>query len=81
MIRPSSSSFGQKKTPTGISKLIAVMRCDLNLTNFKFIKGYYPLAVVGHYLSTHPSPSPHDMDLLRRWLILSVVSGRYHERS
>ena len=70
-----------EKTSAGISKLIEVMRADLNLTNFKFIKSYYPLAVVGHYLSTHSNPAPHDVDLLRQWLILSVVSGHYHERS
>lgn len=70
-----------EKTSAGITKLIEVMRSGLSLTNFKFIKGYYPLAVVGHYLSTHPDPTSRDMDLLRRWLILSIVSGRYHERS
>ncbi|MGJ0394126.1 MAG: hypothetical protein ACR650_15495 [Methylocystis sp.] len=73
--------YSWKKTTTGISKLIEVMRHDLKLTNFKFVKGYYPLAVAGNYLSTHPSPSMRDMDLLRRWIILSIVSGRYHERS
>src|SRR5208337_2625139 len=57
-----------------------VMR-SLDLINFKFIKGHYPLAVVGHYLSTHPDPSPSDMNLLRQWLMLSVVSGRYYERA
>jgi hypothetical protein len=70
-----------ENTSTGISKLIEVMRRNLSLTNFRFIKGYYPLAVAGHYLSTHPHPSARDMDLLRQWLMLSVVSGRYHERS
>jgi hypothetical protein len=69
-----------EKTSAGIGKLIELMRSDLNLTNFKFIKGYYPLAVVGHYLSTHPNPSPREMDQLLRWLILSIVPGRYHER-
>jgi hypothetical protein len=70
-----------ERTSAGMTRLIEVMRSDLNLTNFKFIKGYYPLAVVGHYLSTHPNPSPRELALLRQWLILSVVSGRYHERS
>jgi hypothetical protein len=70
-----------EKTAFGVSKLIDVMRNDLDLTNFKFIKSYYPLAVVSHYLATHPSPSSREMDLLRRWLILTVVSGRYHVRS
>jgi hypothetical protein len=81
LAKPDHYERSWEKTSAGISKLIEMMRCDLNLTNFKFIKGYYPLAVVGHYLSTRPSPDPHDMDLLRRWLILSVVSGRYHERA
>ena len=51
------------------------MRRDLDLTNFRFVKVIYPLTVVAHYLSTHPNPTSAEMDLLRRWLILSIVSA------
>ena len=70
-----------EKTASGITKLIDVMRCDLDLTNFKFVRGHYPLAVAAHYLSTHQNPSSAEMELLRQWLILSIVSGRYHVRA
>lgn len=67
-------------TEKGIGALIDIMRSELDLTNFKFIKAYYPLAVVAHYLATHET-GPKDRDELKRWLILSLVSGRYHERA
>jgi hypothetical protein len=65
----------------GITQLIEMMKQDLDLTNFRFIKAYYPLAVVAHYLATHPSVSAKERDALQRWLVLSLVAGRYHERA
>jgi hypothetical protein len=56
------------------------MREDLDLTNFKFVKAYYPLAVVAHYLTTHADVPAVDRSALVRWLILALVSGRYAER-
>lgn len=69
------------RTEHGISRLIEIMQRDLDLTNFQFIKAYYPLQVVAHYLASHAEPSDEDIRSLRRWLILSLVSGRYHERA
>ncbi|OGW15034.1 MAG: hypothetical protein A3G93_07975 [Nitrospinae bacterium RIFCSPLOWO2_12_FULL_45_22] len=67
------------RTERGISSLIEIMQRDLDLTNFQFIKAYYPLQVVAHYLASHDEPSDEEIKSLRRWLILSLVSGRYHE--
>jgi len=69
-----------KKTEAGISDLIEMMRTALDLTNFQFVRVSYPLAVVAHFLANHPSASKEDRDALRRWLILSLITGRYHER-
>jgi hypothetical protein len=69
------------ETERGISRLIEMMRRELDLTNFRFIKAYYPLAVSAHYLATHPSPSAEEMQALMRWLVLSLVTGRYHDRA
>jgi hypothetical protein len=69
-----------KKTENGISDLIGMMRTSLDLTNFQFVKVSYPLAVVGHFLANHPCATHEERDALRRWLILSLVAGRYHER-
>src|SRR5262249_35611377 len=46
-----------------------------------FIRGHYPLAVAAHYWATHPSPSSEEQQALKRWLVLALVTGRYHERS
>lgn len=70
-----------KRTSDGIEALIKIMQNDLGLTNFQFIKSYYPLAVVAHYLATHSTPKKSDRSMLLRWLLLSLVSGRYHERA
>jgi hypothetical protein len=70
-----------QKTIGGLKQLIEIMRKDLDVTNFKFIKAYYPLAVTAHYLATHPAPLQADQTALVRWLILALVSGRYAERA
>jgi hypothetical protein len=80
LARPELYEESWKKTEGGISDLIEMMRIDLDLTNFQFVRVSYPLAVVAHFLATHPSTSREDRDALRRWLILSLVTGRYHER-
>ncbi len=69
-----------RKTEAGISDLIEMMRTALDLTNFQFVRVSYPLAVVAHFLANHPSASDEDRNAIRRWLILSLVTGRYHER-
>lgn len=68
-------------TEAGINRLIHVMKTDLGLTNFQFIKSYFPLAVAAHYLATHTSNTDIDRQVLVQWLLLSLVSGRYHERA
>lgn len=69
------------KVADGLGKLIKIMREDLDLTSFKFIKAEYPLIVVANYLATHPNASADDLDKLKRWVVLSLVAGRYHERA
>lgn len=69
-----------KKTENGISALIEMMRTGLDLTNFQFVRVSFPLVVVAHYLATHPNATPEEHGALQRWLILSLVTGRYHER-
>lgn len=70
-----------QKSVTGLEFLIEIMRAELDLTNFKFVKAYYPLAVAAHYLATHPTPSAAERSALVRWLILGLVSGRYNQRA
>jgi hypothetical protein len=81
LVTPAQYEASWKMTEAGISNLIDLMQRDLDLTNFRFIKTYYQLAVAAHYMATHPSAGKGEIDLLRQWLILSVVGGRYHERS
>lgn len=69
-----------QRTVEGLRELIVIMRDDLDLTNFRFVKAYYPLAVTAHYLATHHAPSSSDRGALVRWLILALVSGRYAVR-
>jgi integrase len=69
------------RTAAGISQLIELMKRELDLTNFRFIKAYYPLAVAAHFLATHPDATAKERDSLRRWLVLSLVSARYHEQA
>jgi len=80
LVDPTAYEKSWTQTEKGIGELIDIMRTDLDLTNFKFIRAYYPLAVVAHYLATHDA-GPKERDALRRWLVLSLVSGRYHERA
>lgn len=68
-------------TERGLNRLITVMRRDLDLTNFQFLRGYYPLAVAAHFYARHPHPSNAELDAIRRWLLLSIASGRYHEHA
>jgi len=70
-----------EKTKQGVEKLISLLRDDLDLINFRFIRSYYPLSVAAHYYATHPDAADEDRLKLKRWLILSLVSGRYHERA
>ncbi|WP_437575496.1 GmrSD restriction endonuclease domain-containing protein [Sorangium sp. So ce887] len=69
-----------QRTVGGLKQLTEVMRNDLDLTNFKFVKAYYPLAVAAHYLAVHPVVNETDRTALVRWLILALVSGRYAVR-
>ena len=69
------------RTERGIGELIEMLRRDLDLTNFKFIKGHYALSVAAHYLATHPSAGKAEREAIKRWMLLSLVTGRYHERS
>lgn len=69
------------RTEEGLSALMKVMRDELDLTNFRFIKAAYPLAVTAHFLATHPDASDEERDRLRRWLVLALTTGRYHERA
>jgi hypothetical protein len=73
------SSWSQ--TERGIGELIEMLRRDLDLSNFKFIKGHYALSVAAHYLATHPEASEEERESIKRWLVLSLVTGRYHERA
>jgi hypothetical protein len=68
------------RTTAGLKQLVGIMSADLDLTNFKFVKAYNPLAVAAHFLATHPDPSDADRNAIIRWLILALVSGRYAER-
>jgi hypothetical protein len=70
-----------KRTERGIEQVIEMMRRELDLRNFRFIKAHYPLAVAAHYWATHPSPNVEEEQALKRWLILSLVTGRYHDRA
>jgi hypothetical protein len=70
-----------QQTVDGLKQLIEIMRKELDLTNFKFVKAYYPLAVAAHYLAMHPTLTNGDRVALMRWLILALVSGRYAERA
>jgi hypothetical protein len=65
----------------GIAELIELMRKDLDLTNFRFIRAHYPLAIAAHYFATHPDPSAEERESLKRWVVLALVSGRNHERA
>lgn len=67
-------------TEQGIEQLITVMRRDLDLTNFQFLKGYYPLAVAAHFYARHPRMSDAERSAILRWLLLSITSGRYHSQ-
>lgn len=69
-----------QRTVDGLKQLIGIMRDDLDLTNFRFVKAYYPLAVAAHYLATHVAVSAPERTALVRWLILALVSGRYAVR-
>ncbi len=69
-----------QRTVGGLKQLVEVMRDDLDLTNFKFVKAYYPLAVAAHYLATHTAVVAAERTALVRWLILALVSGRYAVR-
>ncbi|UQA57110.1 DUF262 domain-containing protein [Polyangium aurulentum] len=69
-----------QRTVGGLKQLIEIMRVDLDLTNFKFVKAYYPLAVTANYLATHPMVGDSERTALVRWLILALVSGRYAVR-
>lgn len=70
-----------QNTVSGLHRLIEIMRQDLDLTNFRFVKAYYPLSVAAHHLACHPALSPTNKQALVRWLILALVSGRYAERA
>jgi hypothetical protein len=69
-----------QKTVSGLQQLIGIMRTELDLTNFRFVKAYAPLAVTAHYFATHPDADDADRRAMVRWLILALVSGRYAER-
>ncbi|HUT53648.1 MAG TPA: DUF262 domain-containing protein [bacterium] len=81
MMRSELYESSWKITTHGIDKLISLMRDELDLTNFRFIRSYYPLSVAAYYLATHIKATDEEKDKLKRWLILSLVSGRYHERA
>jgi hypothetical protein len=55
-----------EQTERGIGELIQMMRRELDLTNFKFIKGHYALSVVAHFLATHPAAGAAEREAIKR---------------
>lgn len=69
------------KLERGVAGLIDLMRNRLDLTNFQFVKAYYPLVVVINYFANSDEVSEKDRDLLTKWLLTSFIQSRYSVRA
>ena len=69
------------KLERGVDGLIDLMRNRLGLTNFQFIKAYYPLVVVMNYFANRNEVSEKERDRLTQWLMMSFIQSRYSVRA
>jgi len=65
----------------GVAGLIHVMRDRLGLTNFQFVKAYFPLIVVINYFAHREQVPEEDLERLVRWLLMSFIQSRYSVRA
>ena len=69
------------KLENGVNGLIELMCDRLGLTNFQFVKAYYPLVVVINYFANRNGVSEKDKERLTQWLLMSFIQSRYSVRA
>lgn len=65
----------------GIEGLIRLMRDELHIDNFQFIKQYAPLIPVINFLAHRENPVEQDKNSLTKWLLMAFAQSRYSVRS
>jgi len=69
-----------EKLTKGLMELVKILKEFLKLDNFQFVRSYYPLIIVTHYLAQHEA-TVEDKKKLAQWIVASILSGRYREKS
>ncbi|MBK7201971.1 MAG: DUF262 domain-containing protein [Anaerolineae bacterium] len=69
------------KLERGVDGLIQLMRDRLGLTNFQFVKAYFPFVVVINYFAHRPDVGDDDKERLTKWLLMSLLQSRYSARA
>ena len=57
------------------------MRDRLGLTNFQFVKAYFPFIVVINYFAHRAEVAEEDKERLTKWLLMSLLQSRYSARA
>jgi hypothetical protein len=69
------------KLQRGIEGLISLMRDDLHIDNFQFIKQYAPLIPVINFLAHRENSAQQDKNGLTKWLLMAFAQSRFSVRS
>lgn len=69
------------KLERGVEGLIQLMRHRLGLTNFQFVKAYFPFVVVINYFAHRADVTEEDKERLTKWLLMSLLQSRYSTRA
>jgi hypothetical protein len=75
--------FGQSwnRLQRGIEGLIRLMRDELHIDNFQFIRQYAPLIPVINFLAYRENPVEQDKNNLTKWLLMAFAHSRYSVRA
>ncbi|GFO96405.1 hypothetical protein ig2599ANME_0594 [groundwater metagenome] len=81
LAKPEGYEKSWTRLESAFEKTIGLLNNKFDLSNYRFIPGYYSLIVLTNYFANHTKIEDTEINLLSKWFIQSIISSRYAVRS
>lgn len=81
LAKPEGYEKSWTRLESAFEKTIGLLKNKFDLSNYRFIPGYYSLIVLTNYFANHTKIEDTEINLLSKWFIQSIISSRYAVRS